>query len=332
MKIKTSSEASLGALIRRSEFYTAGFIILVIVAFVIAASATNPGEVIAALGHVGVKTALIVVMLALGNYLLRLLRFRYLLGRKGHQVSLGSLARIYVAGFAMTATPGKLGEFIRIWLLKRAYALRYSDTLPASIADRASDVIATALLAALTAASFMAYALPIAVITAIIALATILLMRADLLLRIVNAAYAMIRRKPRIFAHLRQMVEGTASLFQPAPLLISIGLGIASWLLEGIAFYACASIFGDITLAQAVFIFTFANLVGAITFLPGGVGGTEVSMVTFLTALGFGFEEAAAITAVIRMGTLWFGICCGYVALFSWLRSQKKLASQPAAN
>jgi uncharacterized protein (TIRG00374 family) len=164
---------------------------------------------------------------------------------------------------------------------------------------------------------------PIAVMTAIIASATILLMRADLLRRIVNAAYAIIRRKPRIFAHLRQMVEGTASLFQPGPLLISIGLGMASWLLEGIAFYACASIFGDISLAQAVFIFAFANLVGALTFLPGGVGGTEVSMVTLLTAINFNFEEAAAITAVIRIGTLWFGIACGYLALFSWLRDQR---------
>ena len=324
MKFKSQSDASLGGLIRRSEFYTAGFIVLVIVAFAIAASTTNPREVLGAVANVGAQSALTVIALALGNYLIRLLRFRYLLERKGHSLGFLSLARIYIAGFAMTATPGKLGEFIRIWLLKREHALRYNDTLPPSIADRASDLIATALLAALTAMSFLAYALPIAIITAVLTLLTLLLMHANILLGIVNCAYAVIRRRPRFFAHLRQLVESTASLFQPSSLLISIALGMASWLLEGVAFYACASIFGDISLAQAIFIFTSANLVGALTFLPGGVGGTEVSMVTLLTALNFPFEEAAAITAVIRIGTLWFGICCGYIALFSWLRGQRE--------
>ena len=30
----------------------------------------------------------------------------------------------YIAGFAFTVTPGKVGEVVRLWLLRREYGLR----------------------------------------------------------------------------------------------------------------------------------------------------------------------------------------------------------------
>src|ERR1700743_3809525 len=121
MGSSSESGARLSHLVRRSEFYSIALIGLMAAVFLFAARSTNAKDLLIALGRVGPWTAVSVMLLALGNYMLRLIRFRYLLGRKGLRLPMRMLAQIYIAGFAMTATPGKLGEFVRIWLLKRQY-------------------------------------------------------------------------------------------------------------------------------------------------------------------------------------------------------------------
>jgi uncharacterized protein (TIRG00374 family) len=321
-------EVGFSRLLRRSELYSVALIGITILVFLFAAWTTNTKDLFDSLERVGPWTAASVALLALGNYALRLMRFRYLLGRKGLRVPLAMLAQIYVAGFAMTATPGKIGEFVRMWFLKRQCGLKYRDTLPVSVADRADDVFANAILCVLTAGTFLDYLLPTAIIAILMATTCVVLVRAELLAAVINALYAIVRRKPRIFARLRQLAKSTSELFQSGPLTIGIVLGCVGWFFEGFALFLCTSVFAHISLGQAVFIFTFASLVGALTFLPGGVGGVEISMVTLLTTLNLSFQEATAITVVVRIGTLWFGIGCGYLALFSWLR-RRRLETAP---
>ncbi|MFY7867368.1 lysylphosphatidylglycerol synthase domain-containing protein, partial [Roseateles sp.] len=62
-------------------------------------------------------------------------------------------------------------------------------------------------------------------------------------------------------------------------------------------------------------IFGAAVLGGALTFLPGGLGGTELLMLTLLTTAGLQASSAAAATAVCRLATLWFGFFLGLSVL-----------------
>jgi uncharacterized protein (TIRG00374 family) len=147
-----------------------------------------------------------------------------------------------------------------------------------------------------------------------------LLVRPQLLISLIGQAYRVLGRHGRLFGRVRRLVRDTSDLFQPVPLAVGVGLGSIGWLMECGALFVCANVIGEgITIEQAIFIFTFANLVGALSMLPGGIGGTEVSMAALLIACGLSFEQASAVTLVIRVGTLWFGIACGYVALFAWM-------------
>ena len=60
------------------------------------------------------------------------------------------------------------------------------------------------------------------------------------------------------------------------------------------------------------------TLIGAISFLPGGLGATEGSLAVLATRLvtGLGTHAALASTFVIRGATLWFGELIGAVALW----------------
>ncbi len=57
-------------------------------------------------------------------------------------------------------------------------------------------------------------------------------------------------------------------------------------------------------------------LAGAVSFLPGGLGGAEAAMLTLLIYGGLELPEAAAVTLVIRITTLWFAVLLGLLSMY----------------
>jgi uncharacterized protein (TIRG00374 family) len=55
-------------------------------------------------------------------------------------------------------------------------------------------------------------------------------------------------------------------------------------------------------------------LIGALSFIPGGLGSTEAAMVLMLSLLGMGVSSAIAATIVCRVATLWFAVALGFCA------------------
>jgi uncharacterized protein (TIRG00374 family) len=326
MKPALDQKGVLG-LLHRSEYYSLIIVAVTIAAFSLLAVATDSRGVVDALERMGPLTTISVMILASCNYACRIVRFRYLLSRRGLDVPFPSLVEIYLAGGAMAVTPGKVGEFIRGWMLRTRHNLPYRKTLPVLIADRAGDVIASVLLGLLSLHAFTGYAVAAAAISAVFLAGCALLMWPALLIRLIGWAYGLLRVKPRLFVMLRQIVRNTSDLFKPAPFFISLVISCAGWIMECLALYFCAVSFApDFAIEQAIFIFTFASLLGAISLIPGGVGGTEALMGVLLTTVGLTVGQAAAVTLTIRVGTLWFGVACGYVALFSFLSARRAAA------
>ena len=63
-------------------------------------------------------------------------------------------------------------------------------------------------------------------------------------------------------------------------------------------------------------IYGLAVLAGSLTFLPGGIGGTEAVMIILLSLLGIDYISALAITIICRAATLWFAIFIGGISFF----------------
>jgi len=73
----------------------------------------------------------------------------------------------------------------------------------------------------------------------------------------------------------------------------------------------------DIQITFSVFIYSVAMLAGALSFLPGGLGGTEAVMVSLLLWKNVLLPDAVAATVLIRLTTLWFAVILGGIALAS---------------
>lgn len=93
-----------------------------------------------------------------------------------------------------------------------------------------------------------------------------------------------------------------------------MGLSLLAWGLEGLAFWVVLEGFGaraDPILGLSVF--GLGSVIGVMSFLPGGVGATEASMVGTLIAVGYTRPVAVGSTLLVRMGTLWYGALIGAV-------------------
>jgi glycosyltransferase 2 family protein len=121
-------------------------------------------------------------------------------------------------------------------------------------------------------------------------------------------------------------------MLRPAPLGAATLLSVISWGMEGAAFWLILGALGGqgATLQKAEFLFSMTTIFGAISFLPGGLGMTEGTMIGGLLWMGIFKERGPAIAAtyLIRLVTLWYGVGVGFVALLSYPRQVERAAEQ----
>ncbi|MBI3513717.1 MAG: flippase-like domain-containing protein, partial [Proteobacteria bacterium] len=148
---------SLGNL-RRVEFLA----VAALAAFValVAALSLYAGfdEVLSHLRSVGVRLVLLMLALSVVNYLLRAWRWQRFSAGIEIRVPFWRNALYFVAGFALTATPGKVGEGLRMWLLERGHGYAYERSAALFVGDRLSDMAAILLLCLAGVGAFTAYA------------------------------------------------------------------------------------------------------------------------------------------------------------------------------
>src|SRR5438105_10912985 len=83
------------------------------------------------------------------NASLRFLKWHYYVHRIGARPTLGDSALIFIAGFALSVTPGKTGEFLKAYLLSRRCGAPAWKAAPITLAERATDGFAVVVLTGL---------------------------------------------------------------------------------------------------------------------------------------------------------------------------------------
>ena len=281
-------------------------------------AATGWREVWAEIRQITALQVLILLALSLVNYLARSARWHIFARRLGLDTTFVQDMRHFLGGFAMSVTPGRVGELVRMRWIARETGWSFERTAPLMLADRASDLAAMGvLLAASLALSSrgIAYGLPVA---ALALSGAFIATRPGLLDTIASLGYRATGRLRRLFVGLRRAARSLASFSAPGLIGAMAVLGAVGWLAEGYAFDLLLVWMGaDIGLAKATAIFIFSALAGGLTGAPGGVGGAEAAMVALLVLEGVPLEVSLPATAIIRVTTLWFAIAIGLM-VFPW--------------
>ncbi|WP_456385906.1 lysylphosphatidylglycerol synthase transmembrane domain-containing protein [Profundibacter sp.] len=296
----------------RDMLFLGGLFGLMLFGLIGLAAATGWDETKAQLAKLAPSHIIILLALSLVNYLLRGLRWHMFARRLGLSTTLPQNLRHFLGGFAMSVTPGRVGELIRMRWLRRETGWAIERTAPLVLMDRASDLTAIAIILGVSVSlttTGITGALPVTLLA--IALAVIAT-RPTLLASLVTYAYKSIGRMPRLFGRIRMAARSMKQFSGTAVMLPALGFGLVGWLAEGYAFHLLLGWLGaDIGLAMAMAIFLFSTLAGGLTGAPGGVGGAEAAMVALLMTQGVPLEVALPATAIIRITTLWFAIGIG---------------------
>ena len=264
----------------------------------------------------------VIVGAILLNYGLRFLKWQYYL----HITEVEHLSRfdswlIFLSGFTMVMTPGKVGELLKAYLVRTRTGTELTKTVPIVLIERLTDGMATLLLIGVGVIAFP-FGWPIFAAGLFAATMFMVLIQREPMVFAVFRRLRRTRIRARVNA-LEGLYRSTRFLLTPRPLGIAVGLGVVSWFGECVAFFVILIGLGiDPSwhlLLAATFVFGVSAWAGAVSFLPGGLGATEASAVTLLTLTindgAMNESVAVAATLLMRFATLWFGVFLGVLAL-----------------
>jgi uncharacterized protein (TIRG00374 family) len=260
----------------------------------------------------------LVLLLTLTNYTLRFLKWHFYVGQIGiHDLPVLESARLFVASFPLSVTPGKLGEALKGVWLNQVGQVPVGRGIAVVVAERISDGLAVLALSTLGVVAYPRYWPAFAFVVSMLLLVVVISQIRPLAEWLLYQA----ERLPLLgrFAHsLDEFYEGSFALFHPWATLLAVGLGTVSWMGEGIGLYLILLGLGVPpgwnVLSIAIFVLAFSTIIGAVSTLPGGLGAADASiagMLVLLLRLGTG--TAATATLLIRFATLWFGVGLGFI-------------------
>ncbi|WP_414606452.1 lysylphosphatidylglycerol synthase transmembrane domain-containing protein [Stenotrophomonas pavanii] len=263
------------------------------------------------------STLLLCSALVLASYVFRYQRWRAVLAAQGlHPHSWGRGALAYLAGFAFTASPGKAGELLRIryfgW-----QGIPASATLATFIFERALDLLVITALAIGAAHLIPAFGALAGIILGVLLVLALLGCWPPLAL----TAHRIIEHLPgspvRRLGHFLVSGAGALGPLLHVRLLLPASLqGAAAWLLTATAFaLLCQALGIALPWPLALGIYPLAMLVGALSFVPGGVGTTEAAIVVMLGASGVAVDTALTVAIGIRLVSLWLAVAVGMLAM-----------------
>lgn len=259
------------------------------------------------------------------NYAVRAGKWHYYLGAVGvHDLPLPLSVRIFVAGFSMSITPGKVGEVLKSVLVRSAVGTPFTTTAPIVLAERLTDGVAVLVLAGVGLAVFRYGAALLLGIAALMVAGYLLLLQPGLMRRLIAVG----ERVPlvrRVVPHAHAFYDTTYRLMAPRIFLMASAVSVFSWVFECVSFFLVLLGLGFAPSGRLFFTATFviaaATLIGSVSLLPGGLGAAEISVTAMLLALvhdpHMTQDVAIAATLLIRFATLWYGVLLGVLSLFT---------------
>lgn len=254
--------------------------------------------------------------LSLSNYLVRFVRWEYYLRRLEIRVKLKESFTIFMAGLAMTITPGKLGELLKSLLLFETAGTPVARSAPVVVAERLTDFLALVILTAVGIGTYYQdKRFALFLVGAGLVSVIILLNSRTLSLGIIRLS-ARIPGIGRYAPKLEEAYQATAHLLSPVPLTFGLLLAVASWFAECLGYFVVFNGHGvDVSIKLATFLYSFSVIAGVVS--PGGLGVTDLALGVGAQELIEGLSASLAVSAafIIRLATLWFAVAVGSIAL-----------------
>ena len=222
----------------------------------------------------------------------------------------------WFAGVAFEITPGHIGALMKSQILKTSSNIPRTKTVPIIIVEKVYELIG-----AILASVIGIIILGMEFYLIIIAISGLVVIFFFMYHKPASELFFNRITKLKFFSkyveNLSEFYEIVKKSTNVKTATICILLALTYWFMVSAAAYYTLIAF-DVNILdylKVLAIYTTSSLLGAISFIPGGIGITEGSITGLFTLNGIDVSAALILSVMIRVLTLWYTVGVGFIAL-----------------
>ena len=244
------------------------------------------------------------------------IKWHFLLKNCEIDIPLTRSITVFLSGLAFDITPGKLGALMKSQILKTSFNIPRTKTAPIVLVEKVYDLIG-AILASI--AGIIILGMDVYLI--IIAILVLVMVFFFLYYRPASELFFKRITKTKFFSKYVENISELDKIVQKSTNVkvatICILLAVTYWFIVSAAVYFTLIGF-DINILdylKVLSIYATSILLGAISFIPGGVGITEGALASLFTLEGIDVSTALILSVIIRIFVLWYSVSIGFISL-----------------
>ena len=270
-------------------------------------------DLLVAVQHIVPAYLAIAIVICVLAWFLRGWRYQYIVRRLSTEISVCfSTACIFVSQTANLIIPARLGDFVRLFILKHEKDTPYTNGLTSIIAERVFDIVIIAVLGLCTLPLLITLVPEWFVFMILLVLGLGIAFFLFLVFsKRLHAENTILRKILEILEQLRAV-----SLTVPALTALS-GSSVLIWMIDVCICYLVALMFGvNIPFLLVLLAIVIGNLVKAVPITPGGIGTYELALVITFEIGGVPAATATLIAVIDHLIKNLVTLAGGVVSLY----------------
>ena len=258
----------------------------------------------------------LILLLVSASWVPLIIKWHFLLKNCEIDIPLTKSILVFLSGTAFEITPGQIGALMKSQILKTIYNIPRTKTAPIVLVEKVYDLIG-AILASIIGIIILGMDVYL-IIIAILVLAMVFFF---LYYRPASELFFKRVTKTKFFSKYVENISEFDKTVQKSTNVkvatICILLAVTYWFIVSTAVYYTLIGF-DINILdylKVLSIYATSILLGAISFIPGGVGITEGALAGLFTLEGIDVSTALILSVIIRIFVLWYSVSIGFISL-----------------
>ena len=258
----------------------------------------------------------LILLLVSASLVPLIIKWHFLLKNSEVDVPLTKSILVYLSGLAFEITPGHIGVLMKSQILKISSNIPRTKTVPIVLLEKVYDLIG-----AILASAMGIIILGLDFYLIIIAILVLTIVFFIIYYRPASKLFLKRITKTKFFSKYVENISEFDKIVQKSTSVkvatICILLAVTYWFIISTAVYYTLIAFdvNIIDYLKVLAIYATSALLGAVSFIPGGVGIAEGTIAGLLTLEGIDISVALVLSVVIRIFTFWFGVIIGFISL-----------------
>ena len=258
----------------------------------------------------------LILLLVSASWIPVIIKWHFLLKNCQIEIPLAKSVAVFLSGMFFDITPGQIGALMKSQILKTSSNIPRTKTAPIVLTEKVYDLIG-AIVASIIGIIILGIHHHL-IIIGILVLSTIFFF---MYYRPATEFFFKRLIKTKFFSKYVENLSEFYEIIQKSTNVkvatICILLAVTYWFIVSAAGYYVLLSF-DVNILdylKVLAIYSTSTLLGAISFVPGGIGITEGTLTGLLTLEGIGVSVALILSVMIRIFTLWYSAFIGFIAL-----------------